>query len=154
MPPAGKKSKYGIISKSQILTTLLPQGHVMSMKCEQPLDELTVQVWLLYDYLNFKYCTLNVSGTELRTDKWTDGQTDDPNTQCPCRTRQCLWKKVKKTTMTLKLGSLLPPLEAAFGSTLASELTCIMAKTLWRRRKLFASFVITTLVTNQESYQL
>ena len=44
----------------------------MSVKCEQPLDKLTVQVWLLYDHPNFKYCTLNVSGTEL----WTDGQTD------------------------------------------------------------------------------
>ena len=48
----------------------------MLVKCEQPLDELTVQVWLLYYHPNFKYCTLNVSGTELRTDKRTDGQTD------------------------------------------------------------------------------
>ena len=32
------------ISKSYILTLLHPQGHVMSVKCEQPLDELTVQV--------------------------------------------------------------------------------------------------------------
>ena len=37
-----------------------------------------------------------------------------------------------------------PPLEAAFGSTLASKLTCIMAKKSWRKIKLFASFVITT----------
>ena len=44
---------------------------MMSVKCEQPLDELTVQVWLLYHHPNFKYCTLFVSGTEL----WTDGQT-------------------------------------------------------------------------------
>ena len=35
-----------------------PMGHVMSLKCEQHLDELTVQVWLLYDHPNFKYCTL------------------------------------------------------------------------------------------------
>ena len=41
----------------------------MSGKCEQPLDELTVQVWLLYDHQNFKYFTLSVSGTELWTDK-------------------------------------------------------------------------------------
>ena len=26
-----------------------PPGYVRSVKCEQPLDELTVQVWLLYD---------------------------------------------------------------------------------------------------------
>ena len=63
------------ISKSYILTTPHPQGHVMSVKCEQPLDELTVQVWLLYDHLNFKYCTLFISGMELRTEGQTDGQT-------------------------------------------------------------------------------
>ena len=33
------------ISKSYILTP--PHGHVMSEKGEKPLDELTVQVWLL-----------------------------------------------------------------------------------------------------------
>ena len=43
----------------------------MSVKSEQPLDELIVQVWLLYDYTNFKYCTSYVSHmAEL-----TDGQT-------------------------------------------------------------------------------
>ena len=60
----------------------------MPVKCEQPLDELTVQVWLLYDHPNFKYCTLFVSGTELRTDRRTDRQTDDPNTRCPRRSFQ------------------------------------------------------------------
>ena len=65
-----------------------PQGHVMSVKCEEPLYELTVQVWLLYDHPNFKYCTLFISGTELRTDRQTDGRTDDPNTRCPRRTFQ------------------------------------------------------------------
>ena len=60
--------------KSYILTSPHSQGHVMSVKCEQPLDELTVQVWLLYDHQNFKYCTLFISGTELRTDKLTDGR--------------------------------------------------------------------------------
>ena len=84
MPPAATKSKYGKISKSQILTTPHPQGHVMSVRCEQPLDELTVQVWLLYDHPSFKYCTLYISGTELRT----NGQTEDPNTRCPRRTFQ------------------------------------------------------------------
>ena len=38
-------------------------GHVMSMRCEQPLDELTIQVWLLY-HPNFKYCTVHVGGTD------------------------------------------------------------------------------------------
>ena len=47
MLPAATKSKYGKISKSYILTP--PQGHVMSVVCEQPLDELTVKIWLLYD---------------------------------------------------------------------------------------------------------
>ena len=51
------------ISKSYILTPLNPQGHVMSVKCEEPIDELTVQVWLLYHHQNFEYCTLFVSRT-------------------------------------------------------------------------------------------
>ena len=42
-----------------------------------------VQVWWLYHHRNFKYCTLFVSGTELRTDKRTNRQTDDPITRCP-----------------------------------------------------------------------
>ena len=86
--PGGNKFKIWQNSKSQILTPPHPQGHVMSMKCEQSLDELTVQVWLLYDYPNLKYCTLNVSRMELRTDRQTDRQTDDPNTRCPWRTFQ------------------------------------------------------------------
>ena len=98
MPPAATKSKYGKnqnmakISKSYILTPPHPQGHVMSVKCEEPTDELTVQVWLLYHHPNFKYCTLFVSQTELRTYKRTDGQmngqTDDLITRCPRRTFQ------------------------------------------------------------------
>ena len=72
------------ISKSYILTPPNPKGHVMSVNCEEPIDELTVQVWLLYHHPNFKYCTLFVSGTEL----WTDRQTDDPITRCPRRTFQ------------------------------------------------------------------
>ena len=80
------------ISKSYILIPPHPQGHGMSVKCEEPIDELTVQVWLLHDHQNFKYCTLFVSGTELRTDGQTDGRTDghtdDPNTRCPRRTFQ------------------------------------------------------------------
>ena len=80
------------ISKSYILTPPHPQGHLMSLNSEHPLDELTFQVWLLYDHPNFKYCTLFISGTELRmdgqTDGQTDGRTDDPNTRCPWRTFQ------------------------------------------------------------------
>ena len=66
------------ISKSYILTPPQPQGHGMSVKCEEPIDELTVQVWLLYHHRNFKYCTLFVSGTDKqtdgRTDRWMDGR--------------------------------------------------------------------------------
>ena len=87
------------ISKSYILTTPRPQGHEMSVKCEEPIDELTVQVWLLYDHPNFKYCTLFVSGTELRTDgqtdKRTDRRTDDPITRCPRRTFQAGGIKIR-----------------------------------------------------------
>ena len=57
----------------------------MSVQCEKLLDELTVQVWFLYDQQNLKYCTLYVSGTELRTDKRTNRQTDDQITRCPRR---------------------------------------------------------------------
>ena len=45
MPTAATKSKYGKIFKSYILTLPDPQGRVMSVNCEQPLDELIVQVW-------------------------------------------------------------------------------------------------------------
>ena len=48
----------------------------MSVKCEEPIDELTVQVWLLYHQPNCKYCILFVSGTELQTNGQTNGQTD------------------------------------------------------------------------------
>ena len=48
MPQAATKSKYDKISKSYILTPPNPQGHGMSVKCEEPLDELTVN--------KFGYC--------------------------------------------------------------------------------------------------
>ena len=48
----------------------------MLVKCDDPSDELTVQVWLLSLHPNFNYWTLFVSGTEVRTDRQTDGQTD------------------------------------------------------------------------------
>ena len=88
------------ISKSYILTLPHPQGHVMSVRWEEPIDELTIQVWLLYHHPHFKYCTLYVSGTELRTDRRTDrqmdGQTDDPITRCPRRTFQAVGIKIIK----------------------------------------------------------
>ena len=87
MPPVATKSKSGKISKSHILTCPTPKGHVMSGRCEQPLDELTVQVWLLYNRPNFKYCTLSVSGMELWTDKM-DKQMDNQITRCHRRTFQ------------------------------------------------------------------
>ena len=82
------------ISKSYILTLPHPQGHAMSVKCEEPIDELTIQVWLLFHHPNFKYCTLLVSGTELRTDGQTDRQTDDPITRCPRWTFQARGIKI------------------------------------------------------------
>ena len=63
------------ISKSYILTPPHP-GACVSGKCKQPLDELTVQVWLLYDHPNFKYCTLFISGRELPTDIRLDGKSN------------------------------------------------------------------------------
>ena len=58
------------ISKSYSLTrSPLPQGHGMSVKCEERIDEYTIQVWLLFHHPNFKYCTLFKSGTEFRTDR-------------------------------------------------------------------------------------
>ena len=51
--------------------------HVISVKCEQPLDELTVQVWfILYPYPNLKYCTwyrwfgIMYRQMDARTDNW------------------------------------------------------------------------------------
>ena len=64
------------ISKSYILTPPHPQGYVMSVKCEEQIDELTVQVWLPYHHPNFKYCTLIVSRAELPTDKRMAGRSD------------------------------------------------------------------------------
>ena len=53
--PQRQQSQNMAKSLSYILTPPDPQGHEMSVKCEEPIDELTVQVWLLYDHPNFKY---------------------------------------------------------------------------------------------------
>ena len=74
-PRRQQSQKVAKISMSKKINPTPTQGHDMSVKCEQSLDELTVQVWLLDHHPNFKYCTLFVSGTELWTDKPTDGQT-------------------------------------------------------------------------------
>ena len=78
---AATKSKYcKNLSKSYILTPPHPQWHVMSMKCEQPIDELTFQVRLPHHQPNLKYCMLFVSGTDRPTDgqidRWTDRRSD------------------------------------------------------------------------------
>ena len=65
--------------KSYILTPPNPQEHGMSVKCEGPIDELTVQVLLLYHHSNFKYCTLFCNGMELRTNRRTIRLLDAPN---------------------------------------------------------------------------
>ena len=59
-----------------------PRG--MWCQCEEPLDELTVQVWLLYLHPNVNYWTLYAG----RNYGQTDGQTNNPITRCPQRTFQ------------------------------------------------------------------
>ena len=59
-----------------------PHGHVMSVKCEEPIDELTIQVWLLYDHPNLHFgCTCTWDGI-------MDRRTDDLITRCPWWTFQ------------------------------------------------------------------
>ena len=78
MPPAATKSKSGKISKSHILTPSQPQGQEMSVKCEQPLDELMVQVWLLYDHSK-----LYILHFICKLDGITDGQTAGRSIRSP-----------------------------------------------------------------------
>ena len=89
-----QKHKIGRTLRSYFLSKVLhfgpapPPGACDVSEVWETLDELAVQVWLLYDHPNFKYCTLFISGTELRT--------DDPNTRCPQRCFQAggikMWK--------------------------------------------------------------
>ena len=61
----------------------------MLVKCYKPLDELTVQIWLLYHYLNFKKMHfMKVGRNYVQTDKQIDKQMDDSNTRCPRHTFQ------------------------------------------------------------------
>ena len=78
MPPAATDSESKYCKHLLVLhfDPAPPQGHLMSVKCEEPIDELTVQVCLLFYHPNFKYCTLFLSGTELRTDGQTNKRTD------------------------------------------------------------------------------
>ena len=90
--PGGNKVQiWQKISKSTFWPRPTPRGRWCQWSVRNPWMNL-VQVWLLYHHLNFKYSTLFVSETELRTDGRTDGrtdrQTDDPITRCPRRTFQ------------------------------------------------------------------
>ena len=67
------------ISKSYILTPPHPQGHGMSVKCEQSIDGLTVQIWLLYHHTNFTATIAlclkagrNYRQTDRQTNRWRD----------------------------------------------------------------------------------
>ena len=53
---------------------------MISVYCEQPLDELTVHIWLLYANPNLNIA-LYIGGTELCTEM--DKQTDHPITNVP-----------------------------------------------------------------------
>ena len=74
MPRAATKSNLWQKScKSYFLTDPAPtQGHGMSVKFEKPIDELTVQVWLLYHHSNFKYCQCPQNSSDRR-DKYVIG---------------------------------------------------------------------------------
>ena len=52
--PDGQKSQNMAKNfKSYILTLSHPKGRVMSAKCDELIDELAVQVWLLYHHPDF-----------------------------------------------------------------------------------------------------
>ena len=78
MPPTASKLKSGKISKSQILTPPHPQGYVMSVKCERPLDELGSLsfVSVLPPKLKILHFICKLDGiTDGRTNRQTDGRT-------------------------------------------------------------------------------
>ena len=53
-PQRQQSQNMAKICKSYILIPPYPQGHLVYVKCEEPIDELTVHVWLLYHHPNFK----------------------------------------------------------------------------------------------------
>ena len=59
MPWRQQSQNMAKILKSYILTLPQTQGHWMSWKGEEHIDELTVQVLLLYHYTNLKYYTMD-----------------------------------------------------------------------------------------------
>ena len=77
MPPAVIESNEGKNFEVLYFDSTLPLGQVMSLRCEQNFDELTVQVWTLHVYLSLKYCTLYVN-TKGQTDRWTIQWSDSP----------------------------------------------------------------------------
>ena len=68
--------------KSKFLTPPHTQEHEMSVKCDQSLDERTVQVWLLYHHPNLKILHFVWKRVELhygqKIDRRTGRQTNDP----------------------------------------------------------------------------
>ena len=75
MSQAATKSKYSKISKSYILNQPQPPGACDVSEAWATLRWANSPSLVLYHHTNFKYWTLFVSGTELRTNRWTDGQT-------------------------------------------------------------------------------
>ena len=73
--PGGIKVKLWQKSLSPTYWTRPPPGSFDVSEVWGTIDEFTVQVWLLYHRPNFKYCSLLVSRTELRTDKQTNRRT-------------------------------------------------------------------------------
>ena len=71
MPPVATKTKYGKYLQVLHFDPPHPQRYLTSVKSEEPIDELAVQVWLLYHHPNFKYCTLFIR----QTDGQTNGET-------------------------------------------------------------------------------
>ena len=73
-----RQQSQNIAKISYILTPPHPQGHVMSVKYEEPIDELTVQVWLLYDHPNLilHFVCKRDGITTRRTDRQTEGRSN------------------------------------------------------------------------------
>ena len=104
------------------MTPPYPKGHVISARCQWPLDEIIVHVCELYHHSNFNYCTFYVSvagiqtiqlldapGRPFRPGAWKFWQ--NPITRCPWQTFQAggmkFWQSTKglATRNTLDLCS-------------------------------------------------